>query len=191
MKRTTKGVLIILIAIISSCKTTEFRDRDFSYRQEINDSTALSTLLEIESKFLYAAFDSLLLKVSKENYLQELELKINSTNNDSFKEALQKVGNIISNEFLNSDSINLDQVKTTPEIKKSELLWNPIFGLAEKGKIFVYDKTDKKLQDSIWKKSYYRERLKQDGIRTKFFEGNIYTTKKGKVLLEIGLKSGT
>lgn len=185
MKITVQIGLLLIINLLLSCKSKSlFEIENFSYREEIRDSILLHTQSKIEGKFVYSEFDSILIKGRKEDFDKEIKMLIDSVNGKLYKEAYQKIDNIISNQFEKSDSVNLDSVKT------SKLIIYPIYGIAKSEKLFVRDKRMKKPESKIWEKDFYGESIFRDSIRTRFYEGKIYSTRNGNNILRVELKSG-
>jgi len=176
--------IFILVGLIGSCKTNRFANEDFSYKEEILHSILVPTLKSFEGKFVFGEFDSIQYKATKVDYDKAIESIINSIDDGLYKDTYQEMHNIISNEFVKSDSVNLNTIRTT------KLIMYPIYDLVKLRKLFVYDKRIEQVQDSIWAKSYYGERLYQDSLRVRFYEGKLYVTKTGREFLRVGLRSG-
>ncbi len=167
-----------------SCKSIPMKMEDFSYKQEIRDSTLIACAKVSPNKFIYGEFESILFKGEKKEFDKEIQNSIEQSSDELYKKTYMEMADIIEGEFEEKDSINLNEIKTT------KLIVYPLYELVKSGRLYVYDKETNTIQDSIWEKQFYGENLYQDSIRARFYEGKIYVTKTGKEFLRVELKSG-
>ena len=176
-------ILGIALSISNGCKTHPMNLEDFRYVQEITDPIRIASSTINPNKYVYVENDTIIFKAEIDLFNQAIDslVKISS---GAYQSTYREMAQIINDKIDDSDSVNLDSIRTT------RLIIYPLHELAMNGKLFVYDKILNEVQDLIWEKDYYGESLYQKKIRSRFYEGKIYTTKQGKEFLNVELLSG-
>ncbi len=177
------AITAIVIFLYNGCKPVPMKAEDFSYVQQITDSVLITSSIANPSRYVYGERDSVLFKAEINQFNKAIDSLI-EISSGAYKKTYREMALIINEELVNSDSVNLNSIRTT------KLIIYPIHDMVLRGELFVYDKTRNEIQDSIWVKDYYGESLYQNKIRSRFYEGKLFATKQGKEFLNVELRSG-